>query len=217
MVESGSYHTFIFQIFLLHDRCKYVYCRYLFIMICTYSFLYQTYSEFLANSFPIYNLSTSIQNQKNNSQKSTRNKIQALCVYDCSFDIYILLQAPIFWCCLQGDWPTPTSYLSTSNGNPQKQIHSPPKKMISKISPHPFTIHYAISFVIPAFAWILDMWVIPSKHAIKKPLAFAERSNKDISLGLACNDFLRLWETGVRWLLSSVGMLFLSRCLCNFG
>ena len=216
MVESGSYHTSIFQIFCM----IYFYIIMYIADICVkwfvdIIFLCQTESEVISNSFPIYNFSTSIEAKKSNSQKKTRNKIQALCVYDCSFDI--LLQAPIFWCCLQGDWPTPTSYLSTSNGNPQKQIHSSPKKMISKISPHPFTIHYAISFVIPAFAWILDMWVIPSKHAIKNPLAFAERSNKDISLGLACNDFLRLWETGVRWLLSSVGMLFLSRCLCNFG
>ena len=188
--------------------------------ICVKRFVYiiylcQTESEVISNSFPIYNFSTSIEAKKSNSQKNTRNKIQALCVYGCCFDI--LLQSPIFWCCLQGDWPTPTSYLSTSNGNPQNKFIPHPKKMISKISPHPFTIHYAISFVIPAFARILDVWVIPSKHAIKNPLAFVERSNKDISLGLACNDFLRLWETGVRWLLSSVGMLFLSRCLCNFG
>ena len=216
MVESGSYHTFIFQIFLLHDRCKYVYCRYLFIMICTYSFLYQTYSEFLSNSFPIYNLSTSIQNQKNNSQKSTRNKIQALCVYDCSFDIYIT-SSPNFLMLFTGWLAHPHLIPFHFQWKPSKTNSFPTKENDFQNISAP--IHYSLCNLFCNPRICLNSWHVGHslKTCYQKTSCFCWKVEQRHLSRLSLQRFLRLWETGVRWLLSSVGMLFLSRCLCNFG
>ena len=134
--------------------------------ICVKRFVYiiylcQTESEVISNSFPIYNFSTSIEAKKSNSQKNTRNKIQALCVYGCCFDI--LLQSPIFWCCLQGDWPTPTSYLSTSNGNPQNKFIPHPKKNDFQNISAP--IHYSLCNLFCNPRICLNSWRVG--HSLK--------------------------------------------------
>ena len=74
-------------------------------------------------------------------------KIQALCVYERSSEIFKVTafhnSIRSFFCCRKGDWPTPTWNLSIFNWNHRKKINSPPpKKLIPKIIPHPIKLTF---------------------------------------------------------------------------